>query len=74
MGVVIKKKKKKINVVRDGCTAFQINEDFYKNILGPLSLILDLRVPIYFYRNPHLSEMEYIHPLQSLIFFFFFNF
>ena len=39
MGVVIKKKKK-INFVRDGCTAFQINEDFYKNILGPLSLII----------------------------------
>ena len=39
MGVVIKKKKKKFNFVRDGCTAFQINEDFYKNILGPLSLI-----------------------------------
>ena len=38
MGLVIKKKKKKINFVRDGCTAFQINEDFYKNILGPLSI------------------------------------
>ena len=40
MGLVIKKKKK-INFVRDGCTAFQINEDFYKNILGPLSLVRD---------------------------------